>query len=281
MNNRKRELVAEDPIFILGVGAQKSGTTWLYDQLAKQDSFLMSPIKELHYWDRKFHPEFFRKRPLRRKLKALLKEHGSKTFQAPGFERLVMDCSDEYYLAFFKSRLKPRHSAFGEISPSYSILSADEFRHVKAFMPYRTKVIFLMRDPVVRLWSQCKMESSKALTEGITVEPHTLFANSLEDAKYMRRSDYRSTVTSLQDAFDADDVFFGFYETLFSAAEIDRLSQFLNLKITAYDLDSNPNKGAEIEKPTPEEWDRIRDGLADTYDFVRANFADQVPENWH
>src|SRR5436190_21080882 len=36
----------------LCVGAQKGGTSWLYQQLAAHPDFWMPPIKELHYFDK-------------------------------------------------------------------------------------------------------------------------------------------------------------------------------------------------------------------------------------
>jgi hypothetical protein len=35
----------------LCVGAQKTGTSWLYQQLAEHPDFWMPPLKELHYFN--------------------------------------------------------------------------------------------------------------------------------------------------------------------------------------------------------------------------------------
>jgi hypothetical protein len=43
--------------FMVGVGAQKAGTTWLFDYLGRHPDVAMSPIKELHYFDQIFRPE--------------------------------------------------------------------------------------------------------------------------------------------------------------------------------------------------------------------------------
>jgi len=40
----------------LGIGAQKSGTTWLYQNLAAHPQIWMPPVKELHYLDHKPKP---------------------------------------------------------------------------------------------------------------------------------------------------------------------------------------------------------------------------------
>lgn len=43
------------PIDFWGIGAPKSGTTWLYHNLKKFYLFYFPPIKELHYFDRSSH----------------------------------------------------------------------------------------------------------------------------------------------------------------------------------------------------------------------------------
>ena len=40
-----------DKTFLLGIGAQKAGTSWLYEYLARRDEIFMSPIKEMHVFD--------------------------------------------------------------------------------------------------------------------------------------------------------------------------------------------------------------------------------------
>ena len=39
-------------INFIGIGAQKSGTSWLYKQFEKSNQIDITPIKELHYFDR-------------------------------------------------------------------------------------------------------------------------------------------------------------------------------------------------------------------------------------
>ncbi|MCP4383647.1 MAG: hypothetical protein GY798_19900 [Hyphomicrobiales bacterium] len=191
-----------------------------------------------------------------------------------------MDCDEQYYLAFFRSRLKPHHRVLGEISPSYSILSADEFRYIRDFLPFHTKAVFLMRDPVERIWSQCRMQARKAARRGRALSAHELFHKSAGRQKIIARTDYDSAVRNLLAAFPREDVLIGFYETLFSDDEVDRLAQFVGLERLAFDLNANPNKGAELERPDKAEWDRVASGFATIYDFVFEAFGDQVPESW-
>lgn len=43
--------------FLLGVGAQKTGSTWLSDYLGSRSEVFMHPLKEVHYWDYKFRKD--------------------------------------------------------------------------------------------------------------------------------------------------------------------------------------------------------------------------------
>ena len=48
---------SEKPVFILGVGAQKSGTSWFCQQLQKSPQIDMGAHKEYHVWDKVYAHE--------------------------------------------------------------------------------------------------------------------------------------------------------------------------------------------------------------------------------
>jgi len=43
--------------FFVGIGAAKSGTSWVAEYLREHPDVAMSPIKELHYFDARFCPQ--------------------------------------------------------------------------------------------------------------------------------------------------------------------------------------------------------------------------------
>jgi hypothetical protein len=131
----------------LCIGAQKGGTTWLYQQLDSHPDFWMPPIKELHYFDklgrvqRASAPRCRDERDLRfvESIKSLCAE-----------PRIDL----QNYARLFE----PKGSLLsGDISPSYSTLSDEVIRRVIRCFP-NLRVIFLARDPVERLWSHLSME---------------------------------------------------------------------------------------------------------------------------
>ena len=131
----------------LCVGAQKGGTSWLYQQLESHPDFWMPPVKELHYFDqlsrvqRAAHPRCRDERDRRflERLKSLSAE--------PGIDL-------KNYGRLFESKA----SLFsGDISPNYSTLSNEVIREIVGYFS-NLKVIFLARDPVERVWSHLSME---------------------------------------------------------------------------------------------------------------------------
>lgn len=270
----------DKPIFLLGVGAQKCGTSWLAEQLLGHPQFMMSPIKEIHYWDRRFHPGFFGTSNLQDKIRKGLRKNPEDTFAGPLLERHLMDRHELYYRAFFETRLTPAHRAFGEFSPSYCILSADEFRYIRDFMqPYRTRALFLMRDPVARLWSQCKMEFLKARNRGKSFDPVTAFETRYKQPAFLKRSDYKAAIENLDSAFAPDERHYAFFEDLFRIDSLKAICDFIEVDMFDFDTAANPNEGVNLARPSPESWATVRAAYAPIYEFVERRMG-YLPDKW-
>jgi hypothetical protein len=117
------------PNFLI-IGAQKSGTTSLYDYLKQHPQIYMSPVKE---------PRFF----------AI--EGEKPNFQGPGdqelYENIVVDV--EAYRALFQGASK--ETAIGEASVLYLYIprASERIRH---YIP-EVKLIAIVRNPVERAYS--------------------------------------------------------------------------------------------------------------------------------
>ena len=63
--------------FILGVGCQKGGTTWIYDQLSKLEQVDFGFKKEYHVFDTLYieHEKKFRKQKTKRLVRNLKKDN--------------------------------------------------------------------------------------------------------------------------------------------------------------------------------------------------------------
>jgi hypothetical protein len=127
------------------VGAQKGGTSWLYQQLDSHPDFWMPPVKELHYFDKLSRTKTAPPRP-RNERDIYFLEH-IKRLSARSYIDL------ENYGRLFE----PKGSLLsGDISPTYSMLSDEVIERIVSHFP-NLKVIFLARDPVGRAWSQLSM----------------------------------------------------------------------------------------------------------------------------
>ncbi len=130
----------------LCVGAQKAGTTWLYEQLASHPDFWMPPRKELHYLNERGHA------PIKTRLRH---RDGRDTrflekFRKLG-ERAWLDLEGYGQLFAAKGSLLS-----GDITPAYCMLP-DEIIHMVMRQFPKLKVIFFARDPVERAWSQLSL----------------------------------------------------------------------------------------------------------------------------
>jgi len=270
------------PTFLLGVGAQKSGTTWLANQLERHPQFMMSPIKELHYWDRRFHADFFPGVGRSKRIIKQLKEGRSvgEFMRGPKVEQFLMDRDELYYKTYFETRLLENHHSFGEFSPSYCILTHSEFQHIRSFMqPYQTRALFLMRDPVSRIWSQCVMEYVKATNRGKKYDPYEAFECKFKEPAIFKRGDYKTTIQNLDLAFPESDRRYVFFEELFKQQTLQKLCDFIGIDMINFDVASNPNVGRSLDKPSTNSWNRVRDEMAPIYDFVAKKMG-YLPEEW-
>ena len=130
----------------LCVGAQKSGTSWLYRQLEPHPDFWMPLVKELHYFDELSRiPAVASARPRDDRDRGFL-ERIKRLSAQPHLDL-------ESYARLFEPK-EPLLS--GDITPAYSMLSDEIIERIVHRFP-NLKVIFLARDPVERAWSQLSM----------------------------------------------------------------------------------------------------------------------------
>ena len=131
----------------LCVGAHKSGTTWLYQQLDSHPDFWMPPVKELHYFDQ---------------LSRVQRTSSSRRRDERDLRFLenirILSAEQHMDLERYAQLFEPKASLLsGDISPNYSTLGNEVIRRVVGYFP-NLKVIFLARDPVERVWSHLSME---------------------------------------------------------------------------------------------------------------------------
>jgi hypothetical protein len=128
------------PDFI-GIGAMRSGTSWLRQHLNDHPQILMADPKELHFFDRHF------------------------------------DENPDRYAACFTgsktSSAKPGTIIRGEFTPAYAVLPDQMITTISSWMP-QVKLLFSLRDPVDRAWSHARKDFAKYWSKGKPLEEATL-----------------------------------------------------------------------------------------------------------
>ena len=161
----------------LGVGTQKAGTTWLHTQLQSHpEVYLPTRRKELHFFD-------------------------------AYFEKGV-----NWYKSFFPvNPVEKGYRHWGEITPKYMFDPVVVDRVVDTLGP-KTKIIFVLRCPVDRFFSQYRMSYSQGDTN---LSPEAFFRSNLEA---FQRGLYSKQISRFVARFGWSNVLVLFYEKLFLEA---------------------------------------------------------------
>lgn len=192
------------PTFI-GVGMQKSGTRWLYEQLRSHPDLWMPPLKEFHFFDAPFP----RDKDLQRMGKAGLRENPADRAFA---DRLVaLPTRRDHSLDTYRSLFEPAAGRItGEITPDYSGLPDRVIGRIAEALP-DLKVILMVRDPVERAWSALNdAVNAGKLPEGVVRDPallrQALAAPSMAAVSYPSRAHARWSAAFECRAFFLEDV---------------------------------------------------------------------------
>ncbi|MBU0620483.1 MAG: sulfotransferase [Gammaproteobacteria bacterium] len=254
------------PTFILGVGCQKGGTTWLFRYLETHPDVMMSPTKEMHIFDAMFIPEvfgLFYKQSLSKAHAELTRVINDKHYLPHlnanlrhELDRLNIYHDLSGYSHYFSRLASSREGikAVGEISPTYAALGVEHYGRIKTLLSdFHLKIIFLMRDPIDRIQSQQRM-IAKGNARGRVQNPINLHGIDFYTNKNVAlRTNYDKTITNLESVFDPNDIFYGFYETLFETSEIGRLCDFLNIDHVPADFSKRVNSAPKLEQEANKE----------------------------
>ena len=146
-----------------GIGAEKCGTTWLWDMFRDHPEIGVPQPKELRYF-----AHFYIGTGLNN-FNALTRVMRGNFPNPPGpnlMENLITELRvsmgrDPAYKRIFGAL---EGKAVGDISPQYCMLPAEGIAHMKRVSP-NAKIIMLLRDPVSRVISAGKMKAGEEFEE--------------------------------------------------------------------------------------------------------------------
>jgi hypothetical protein len=279
----------------LCVGAQKAGTSWLHVQLSENEVVWLPPSKELHYFDC-MHKD----KPLKRskdmmaraRLRRLEKINSSEgQAQLNAGRRKAVEwidsavSSDEVGLSWYEGLFPSASDCLvrGDMTPAYSTMSKSDFEYIRGLYP-DIKIIFLMREPVSRMWSLVKQRTVSKLGK----------PELLEDINYLKefssvplrdmKGRYDHTIRVLDEVFPAENLLFAFYEEIFESADssgvfLSKVHDFLGLSSKSAPLSAVSHVNASPEVRIPEEFECY---LSEKYRDVRSFVFDRFgrPRGW-
>ncbi len=271
----RQNVLASDATFLLGVGAQKAGTSWLHDQLQRRGDADFGFLKEYHVFDalelerfacfRPKHPTPLKWRTWRR----------ARFIERP-----------ERYFDYFASLLKaPQIRLTGDITPSYAGLKAESYQRIQQAFAQRgvqTRAVFIMRDPVERFLSQQRMQLRK---RGLLTPAHEIEHLDKASIKLLKResprNDYPATLDALRGGLAESEVFIGLYETLFTPAAHQDLCRYLGIPEQIPDLSHRVNASQATTSVPPELLQRLGRYFAPLVTAVQERCPDlAVEQHW-
>lgn len=280
------------PVILMCVGATKAGTTWLHDQLSAHPDCFLRTIKEYHYfsttapahWDKKIQETSAEIDQLSsRGQGGLSADQQRRLADLQSWLPIVQRRAVEP--AVFAQYLRAGAGAaklVGDFTPAYSIMSG---KGLKPMLDMgAVKILYLMRDPLARLWSHVRMVAQRAAPDATGEDQFAatcaeVLQKTLQGGQegIVRRGDYASNLPKLQRIFGPR-LMVMFTEDMLTKAGFDRLLAFLGLGPMQADLTRRVHEGRALAMPAALRAGALR-FLRPQYDFIADRFAD-VPQAW-
>ncbi len=183
-----------EPTYLICVGATKSGTSWLYRHMRAHPECHFRSIKELHYFDMA-RPEHFADAGKRVEARITALEAEMQAGDPAGLAGKAEKLGDLWDWAEVLGRGAVDMSAYreylvggrkgqavvGDVTPAYAMLPVQRLKRM-AEVGQQFRVLFVMRDPLARVWSHIRMVAAR------TGEAFEATARALAGADAGRRS---------------------------------------------------------------------------------------------
>ena len=272
----------EPPRILFGVGATKAGTSWLHEWLSGHPECHLRSVKELHYFDT------LEGRGVSARITALEAQRQRLAEQGASPARLddLADCISMFrrsddpsaYLAYL-TQGRGERAVVGDVTPAYGLLPVARLKAMATLG--ETRFLYILRDPVARLWSHVRMIARRREPDG-TVTPEragrVLQRTIRGDEDHIAvRGDYRGAMERISVVVPEAQRLFVFFEDLVSGDAARRVCEFLGIAPMPV-LNAVVHAGQPLPI-TPEQAARARDFLDDQYRYVEQAMG-RLPEAW-
>jgi len=178
---------------IIGFGAQKAGTTWLFDNLAMNPGIWRPVLKEMHFfnhvqsgsrWMFTAHKERISTQRAR-----AVEKGGKRRAAALGKLLSLPMLSEEWYQEAYRPCPEDKQSM--DITPAYAMLDEATIRYMDEFLGNSFKAIYLIRDPAARAISSVKKQAAIAGEKGASID---YWLEAVTHREVRIRSDYADAI---------------------------------------------------------------------------------------
>lgn len=287
------------PVVLFCVGATKAGTTGFYRLLHDHPACALPAVKEAHYWDT-FDPALRAKQvaAYERRLGELAAQKAQaaaleRGWQVRNLERRITDMTaliavlqgdrsdDAAYLRWLTEGRGPGH-VFADITPHYASLPDTVLHRMVAASP-QARVIYLLRDPLDRLWSHIRMQARRQRQDHEIYEEK---ANNIlyrilhhgQETHILERGDYAAVIRKLRRVVPQERLHIVFAEDLRTLQGAAKVCDMLGIAAPA----ALP-EGAAHAGPPVVMLDKLRlraqKLLYEQYDWVARNIG-PLPQRW-
>ena len=261
--------------FILGVGAQKAGTTWLHQYLKLSPFFNPGLMKEYHIWYA-LCIDLCRGYLIKGNLEPRVENLDLFPLGTAYREEILtlrghIQSDSIPYEQYFAQLMYGEFNSTGDITPAYAGLQAHTYAQIKTRLEsagFKVKVVFLMRDPVERCMSAIRMQIRKRQTGEVA----DLLRVAYRSERMSLRTNYHRTIVEIEKVFDPRDIHFGIYEEMFSVVNIEKLSQFCGVPTNLAAGSKMVNAGNDRAPIDFELAKEISDFYSEVYDFCGNRF---------
>jgi hypothetical protein len=165
----------QDVPHFIGIGAQKSATTWTFKNLSRHPSIAFPAGKEIHFWDRQC-------------------------------ERGV-----DWYLGLFSSGETGVKQ--GEITPAYASLEAARIVEIAQACP-DVRLFYSLRNPLERAWSSACMALERAEMTDADASDQWFVDHFRSAGSYELRGDYETCIKRWWSVFPAEQLLVVFHDDI-------------------------------------------------------------------
>lgn len=266
-----------DKVFLLGLGNQKCGTTWVHNYLEESPNFDGGFKKEYHIWDALDVPV---KRGSRVSFpKAIRGSHAQR-------RRFLMQRCPQYYFNYFALRFRDGVTVTADITPSYSGLEKERLRFIRDGFAVRgiaVRPIIFIREPVSRIKSAVRyiLDRNKH-KQGIDLEGGDFRAalKQYYQSEHCRvRTNYAPAIEAATAVFGEKSLYIGVFESMFERTEIERMSDFMNVPLKPELSRKSVNKTRGTPENDPDLELAVKEAYRHVYDYCFKR-CPQTQELW-